>query len=57
MVVLALKANGGNVTVEKPVGNDWVVADTYDADGAHVLFVGGGRVRFTPTGGAAFEVT
>lgn len=57
MVVLALKANGGSVSVEKPVGADWVIADTYTEDGAHVLYVGGGRVRFTPVGGAVYEVS
>lgn len=57
MVVLAIKSNGGSVSVEKPVGNSWVVADIYTEDGAHVLYVGGGRVRFTPAGGAAFEVS
>lgn len=54
---LVVKANGGSVTVEKRVGADWVVTDTITADGAYRLNLGQTPTRFTPTGGAAYEVT
>ncbi|WP_040263642.1 hypothetical protein [Pseudomonas massiliensis] len=53
---LAVKANGGSVSVEKQVGTDWVVADTFAADGVHRLDLGNTPTRFTPRGGAAYEV-
>lgn len=53
--LVAVKANGGTVTVEKRVGNDWVVADTL-TEGVYPMDLGNSPTRFTPTGGAAFEV-
>lgn len=53
--LVAVKANGGSVAVEKPVGADWVVADTL-TDGVFLLDLGSFPTRFTPTGGAAFEI-
>jgi hypothetical protein len=53
---LAVKANGGGVAVEKQVGTDWVVSDTFSADGAWRLDLGNSPTRFTPTGGAAYEI-
>lgn len=54
---LVVKANGGSVQVEKKVGNDWVVTDTVSADGAYRMDLGQTLTRFTPVGGAAYEVT
>lgn len=54
---LAVKANGGQVVVEKQVGTNWVVANTFTTDGAWTLTLGRSPTRFTPSGGAAYEVT
>ncbi len=54
---LAVKANGGSVVVEKAVGTDWVPADTFSTDGAWRMDLGNSQTRFTPTGGAAYEVS
>lgn len=54
---LVLKAGGGSVAVEKQVGSDWVTTDTFTKDGGWRLQLGNTPTRFTPTGGAAFEVT
>lgn len=54
---VAVKANGGSLSVEKQVGTDWVVADTFAADGVHRLDLGNTPTRFTPKGGAVFEVS
>lgn len=53
---LAVKANGGSVAVEKQVGADWVAANTFTEDGAWRLELGNTPTRFTPAGGAAYEV-
>lgn len=53
---LTVKANGGTVVVERQVGDDWIIADTFDTDGSWPLTMGRSPTRFTPTGGAAFEV-
>jgi len=54
---LVVKANGGSVKVEKQVGTDWVTTDTVSADGAYRMDFGQTSTRFTPAGGAAYEVT
>ncbi|UZJ58539.1 hypothetical protein OKW98_18345 [Pseudomonas sp. KU26590] len=56
IVTIALKANGGSLKVEKQVGDDWVASDTFAQDGAWRLNLGYSQTRFTPAGGAAFEV-
>lgn len=55
--VIAVKTNGGSVTIEKPVGADWVVANIFDVDGAYPLMTGAGEYRITPQGGAVFQVS
>lgn len=55
--ILVVKANNGSVTVEKMVGADWVVVDTFTTDGAWPLDLGNSKTRFTPADGAAFEVS
>lgn len=55
-VTLAVKANGGSVKVEKQVGVDWVVSDMFAQDGAWRLDLGYSQTRFTPSGGAVFEI-
>jgi len=54
--MLIIRANGGSLAVEKRVGDNWVVADTFAADGAHLMNFGPGPVRFTPTGGAEYSI-
>jgi hypothetical protein len=54
--LLIVRANGGSLAVEKRVGDNWVVADTFAADGAHLMNFGLGPVRFTPTGGAEYSI-
>lgn len=54
---VVVKANGGSVKVEKRVGIDWVTTDTVSADGAYRMDLGQTSTRFTPAGGAAYEVT
>lgn len=54
---LIVKANGGSVAVEKQVEGAWVTVDTFAADGAWPMDFGMSPTRFTPAGGAAFEVS
>jgi hypothetical protein len=54
--LLIVRANGGSLAVEKRVGDNWIVADTFAADGAHLMNFGLGPVRFTPTGGAEYSI-
>jgi len=55
--MLVVKANGGSVAVEKQVGGVWVTTDTFSKDGGFLLFLGNTATRFTPSGGAVYEVT
>lgn len=55
--MLIVKANGGNVTVEKKAGESWVVTDTFTSDGGYLLQLGNSWTRITPSAGAIFEVT
>lgn len=55
--MLIVKANGGSVTVEKQAGESWVVTDTFTADGGYLLQLGNSATRFTPAGGAVYEVS
>jgi hypothetical protein len=54
---LVVKAGGGSVAVEKRVGNDWVTTDIFAKDGGWRLQLGNTPTRFSPSAGAAFEVT
>lgn len=54
--ILSVKANGGSVAVERQVEGEWVVVDLFSEDGAWPLNLGRSPTRFTPAGGAAFEV-
>jgi len=56
-VVVAVQVGTGTVAIEKPVGTAWVVANTMTTDGAWAYWMGNGRVRITPTGTAAYEVS
>ena len=56
-VVVTVLTSGGQVTVEKPVGDAWVVSDVLDADGTYPMQLGFNETRFTPSGGAVFEVS
>lgn len=53
---LVVKANGGSLAVEKKVEGGWVTVDTFAADGAWQMDFGLSPTRFTPSGGAAYEV-
>ncbi|MGI4841013.1 MAG: hypothetical protein ACRYF9_25775 [Janthinobacterium lividum] len=55
--ILTVKANGGNVAVERMVEGTWVTIDLFAQDGAWPLNLGRTATRFTPTGGAAFEIS
>ena len=53
--LLTVKANGGRLDVEYPVGSDWVIGQTIALDTA-ILFDNRNQVRITPTGGATYDV-
>ncbi len=55
-VTLAVKANGGSVTVQIQAGDDWINTDTLWKDGAYQLSIPPATIRYVPTGGASFEV-
>jgi hypothetical protein len=54
--LLIVRTNGGSLVVEKLVGANWVAADTFTADGAHLMQFGAGPVRFTPSNGAEYSI-
>jgi hypothetical protein len=54
---LSVKANNGSVTVERQVGADWIASDKFAVDGSWPLNLGPVRTRFTPAGGAAYQLT
>lgn len=54
---LDVKANGGSVSVERQVGTDWVTSDKFAADGSYPLNLGPVKTRFSPAGGAAYQLT
>lgn len=54
---LIVKTNGGSVTVEAQIdtaANEWVLVDTFTADGAYKLEANGCNLRITPLTGAEF---
>lgn len=53
---LIVKANGGKVDVEKYVEGAWVVLATQATDGCIDLNLGSSQTRFTPSGGAFYEI-
>ncbi|QGT84562.1 hypothetical protein [Pseudomonas coronafaciens] len=55
-VTLAVKANGGSVTVQIQAGDSWIITDTFWSDGGYPLSIPPATIRIVPTGGAAFEV-
>lgn len=55
--ILAVQANGGSVAVEKMVEGNWVMVDVFARDGAWPLDLGNSATRFTPSGGASYEVS
>lgn len=55
--ILTVKANGGSVAVERMVEGQWVTVDLFAEDGAWPLNLGRTTTRFTPSNGAAFEVS
>ncbi|SOQ15694.1 hypothetical protein CFBP1573P_05801 [Pseudomonas syringae pv. persicae] len=55
-VTLAVKANGGSVTVQIQAGDSWINTDTFWKDGAYQLSVPTATIRIVPAAGAAFEV-
>lgn len=56
--VVSIKANGGTVALAISHGDgDWVTIKTYDADTAEtVTFTAGRGYRFTPSGGATYDL-
>jgi hypothetical protein len=57
IVWLSVKANGGSVTVERQVAADWITADKFTVDGSWPLNLGPVTTRFTPAGGAVYQLT
>lgn len=55
-VTLAVKANGGSVSVQIQAGDSWINTDTFWNDGAYQLSIPPAAIRYVPAGGAAFEV-
>lgn len=55
--ILTVKANGGavEVAIEHSPGV-FVVADTFEEDGAHYVTWDRAKVRVTPSGGAEFNL-
>ena len=57
-VNLAVKANGGTVTVNRFIGNTWVpAAAAIAADGCFELLVDDNQVQIVPAGGAVYSIT
>tara|TARA_R110000850_G_scaffold11976_1_gene40693 strand:- start:706 stop:948 length:243 start_codon:yes stop_codon:yes gene_type:complete len=54
--VLSVKVNGGSLLVERYDGVDWVEADSITADKVSPYFTQNSRLRFTPAGGAVFDI-
>ena len=54
--ILAIKSNGGTVTLEVKVGSSWLLTDTYTADTVVEIYFGHASLRISPTGGAEFEL-
>lgn len=52
---LVVDANGGTVTIEAQVGANWILTDTFSADGGNVVQQGLLTLRITPTGSAVFD--
>ncbi|WP_239988352.1 hypothetical protein [Pseudomonas syringae] len=55
-VTLAVKANGGSVTVQIQAGDNWIITDTFWKDGGYQLSFPPATIRIEPAAGAAFEV-
>ncbi|WP_323158221.1 hypothetical protein [Pseudomonas viridiflava] len=55
-VTLAVKANGGSVSVQVQAGDSWINTDTFWKDGAYQLSIPPATVRIVPAAGAEFEV-
>lgn len=55
-VTLAVKANGGSVSVQIQAGDGWINTDTFWADGAYQLSFPPATIRIVPAAGASFEV-
>lgn len=53
--LLTVKANGGSVSIEYPVGASWVEAQSVAIDGGYIISALS-QVRITPTGGAEYDV-
>jgi len=55
-VGLVVKASGGNLVIAAKSGNDYITADTINADLVTEYFVKGLTLRFTPSGGCTFSI-
>lgn len=54
--LVVYKAGTGEIKVEQALGPHWVLADTLKGDTSVWLDCGDVITRFTPTGGALYEV-
>lgn len=55
---LIVNANGGSVVMAayEPSSAEYVDVDTLNADGGYEVFTAGLRLRFTPSGGATYNI-
>jgi len=54
--LLIVQANGGSLTIEAYDGVNFIATDTVTADAANELYTKGARLRFTPAGGAVYNI-
>ena len=54
--VLSVQVNGGTLTIERWDGVSWILADTVTADKVAPCFTQNSLLRFTPAGGAVFDI-
>lgn len=53
---LSIEANGGSLLIERWDGVSWVQADNVTSDKVSPYFTQNSRLRFTPSGGAIFDI-
>lgn len=54
--VLSVESNGGTLVIERWDGVSWIQADSVSSDKVSPYFTQNSRLRFTPSGGAVFDI-
>lgn len=54
--VLSVEVNGGSLAVERWDGVSWIQADSIASDKVAPYFTQNSLLRFTPSGGAVFDI-